>query len=484
MIEGSFNWRSYLSRPNFVAAPVSCFNHVALSRCWDSITAGILVEVRSPDCTTCCASTPCCYWIAAVIKVSGYLGLLRYEGFDTDDSQDMWVNLCTETHIHPIGWCADNGMPLVPPKCIEDKHTDWKDYLVKRISRARTIPADFAFKIEEHKHNIIKKGMKLEVVDKNLISAVRVATVSEVIGGRLHIKYEESEQEDEGFWCHERSPLIHPVGWAQIIGHALKGKPEYARLSLRKTLYRTFDPSDATWDMFLPVFNPVKNLKFKEGMKLEAIDPLNLSTICVATVTEVLRNNYLMIGIDGMMAANGSDCFCYHASSPCIFPVGFCESNGITLMPPRGYKGEFKWQEYLKKTKSKAAPVGLFHREIPNHGFKEGMYLEAVDLMEPRLICVASVTKVVGRLLRVHFDGWDEAYDQWCDCESPDLFPVGWCEILNYRLEPPRSDESDDSKKKRKSNVSKHRRKKKEEVTFKEERMEKIHLYHGLENYR
>ncbi|KFM67409.1 hypothetical protein X975_18821, partial [Stegodyphus mimosarum] len=27
MIEGSFNWRSYLSRPNFVAAPVSCFNH-------------------------------------------------------------------------------------------------------------------------------------------------------------------------------------------------------------------------------------------------------------------------------------------------------------------------------------------------------------------------------------------------------------------------------------------------------------------------
>ncbi|KFM67412.1 MBT domain-containing protein 1, partial [Stegodyphus mimosarum] len=97
-------------------------------------------------------------------------------------------------------------------------------------------------------------------------------------------------------------------------------------------------------------------------MKLEAIDPLNLSTICVATVTEVLRNNYLMIGIDGMMAANGSDCFCYHASSPCIFPVGFCESNGITLTPPRGYKGEFKWQEYLKKTKSKAAPVGLFHR--------------------------------------------------------------------------------------------------------------------------
>lgn len=69
---------------------------------------------------------------------------------------------------------------------------------------------------------------------------------------------------------------------------------------------------------------------------MEAIDPLNLSTICVATVTRVLRNNYLMIGIDGMMAANGSDWFCYHASSPHIFPVGFCELNNIELTPPRG----------------------------------------------------------------------------------------------------------------------------------------------------
>lgn len=35
---------------------------------------------------------------------------------------------------------------------------------------------------------------------------------------------------------------------------------------------------------------------FAVGMKLEAIDPLNLSTICVATVMSVLKDNYLMIG--------------------------------------------------------------------------------------------------------------------------------------------------------------------------------------------
>lgn len=68
------------------------------------------------------------------------------------------------------------------------------------------------------------------------------------------------------------------------------------------------------------------------------------------------------------------------------------------------------------------------------------MHVEAVDLMEPRLICVGKVTRVVGRLLRVHFEGWEISYDQWCDCGSPDLFPVGWCQVVGYRLEPPRAE--------------------------------------------
>lgn len=96
-------------------------------------------------------------------------------------------------------------------------------------------------------------------------------------------------------------------------------------------------------------------------MKLEAIDPLNLSAICVATVRkvrsgrwpgrgaaastpptavvsplQVLADGYLMIGIDGSEAADGSDWFCYHCTSPSIFPSGFCEINHIELTPPRG----------------------------------------------------------------------------------------------------------------------------------------------------
>lgn len=38
---------------------------------------------------------------------------------------------------------------------------------------------------------------------------------------------------------------------------------------------------------------PSNGLKFQVGMKLEAIDPLNLSTICVATVMKVRVLIYL-----------------------------------------------------------------------------------------------------------------------------------------------------------------------------------------------
>ena len=70
-------------------------------------------------------------------------------------------------------------------------------------------------------------------------------------------------------------------------------------------------------------------------MKIEAVDPLNLATICVASVMKVLRHGYIMIRMDGYETdPTGGDWFCYHGSSPFIFPPGFCERNNIKLKPP------------------------------------------------------------------------------------------------------------------------------------------------------
>ncbi|XP_029456527.1 MBT domain-containing protein 1 isoform X3 [Rhinatrema bivittatum] len=423
-VEG-FSWGSYISSNGCTAAPVNCFKHVPMGNCWGDISEGVRVEVPNTDC-----SLPTkVFWIAEIIKLAGFNALLRYEGFENDSSLDFWYSICG-LDVHPVGWCATSSKPLVPPRTIQHKYTNWKGFLVKRLTGAKTLPPDFSQKVSESMQYPFKPSMRVEVVDKTYLCRTRVAVVDSVIGGRLRLVYEESEDKTDDFWCHMYSPLIHHIGWSRGIGHRFK------RSDISKK-------QDGHYDGPPHLFAKVKEVDqsgdwFKEGMKLEAIDPLNLSAICVATIRKVLADGYLMIGIDGSEAADGSDWFCYHATSPSIFPVGFCEINKIELTPPRGYtKLPFKWFDYLRETGSIAAPVKLFNKEVPNHGFRVGMKLEAVDLMEPRLVCVATVTRIIHRLLRIHFDGWEDEYDQWVDCESPDLYPVGWCQLTGYQLQPP-----------------------------------------------
>ncbi|XP_030915860.1 MBT domain-containing protein 1 isoform X5 [Geospiza fortis] len=444
-VEG-FSWGNYINSNSFTAAPVTCFKHAPMGTCWGDIAEGVRVEVPNTDC-----SLPTkVFWIAGIVKLAGYNALLRYEGFENDSSLDFWCNICG-SDIHPVGWCATSGKPLVPPRSIQHKYTNWKAFLVKRLTGAKTLPPDFSQKVSESMQYPFKTSMRVEVVDKTHLCRTRVAVVDSVVGGRLRLVYEESEDKTDDFWCHMYSPLIHHIGWSRSVGHRFK------RSDITKK-------QDGHFDAPPHLFMKVKEVDaagewFKEGMKLEAIDPLNLSAICVATIRKVLADGYLMIGIDGSEAADGSDWFCYHATSPSIFPVGFCEINMIELTPPRGTgyaKLPFKWFDYLRETDSIAAPVKLFNKEVPNHGFHVGMKLEAVDLMEPRLVCVATVTRIIHRLLRIHFDGWEDEYDQWVDCESPDLYPVGWCQLTGYQLQPPalqssRDSQSSSSKQKKKA---------------------------------
>ncbi|XP_023205129.1 MBT domain-containing protein 1-like isoform X2 [Xiphophorus maculatus] len=449
-----FDWGRYLGDGEVTGAPVSSFKHVLMGKSWGSVGEGVRVEVPNTD-----SGLPMkVYWIASIIKLAGFKALLRYEGFDSDSTRDFWLNLCVPD-IHPVGWCAAGGKPLVPPQTILHRFTNWKTFLIKRLTGSKTLPPDFSSKVQESMQFPFKKQMRVEVVDKTHLCRTRVALVEQVIGGRLRLIYEECDDGTDDFWCHMYSPLIHSIGWSRSIGHRFKRSDGTRKLD---------GQMDAPGQLFAKVKEVDQTgLWFQDGMKLEAIDPLNLSAICVATVRKVLADGYLMIGIDGSEAADGSDWFCYHSTSPSIFPAGFCEINNIELTPPRGYAGlPFRWFEYLKESKSVAAPVNLFNKEVPNHGFRPGMKLEAVDLMEPRLVCVATVTRIVHRLLRIHFDGWEDEYDQWVDCESPDLYPVGWCQLTGYQLQPPavtagsRDLQSAGSKQRRKSQQYRGQKKK------------------------
>ncbi|MEQ2201529.1 hypothetical protein XENOCAPTIV_013835, partial [Xenoophorus captivus] len=100
----------------------------------------------------------------------------------------------------------------------------------------------------------------------------------------------------------------------------------------------------------------VKN-GFKQGMKLEGIDPQHPSMYFVLTVAEVCGYR-LRLHFDGY-----SDChdFWVNANSPDIHPAGWCESTGHKLHTPKGCKEEeFTWTNYLRMTKAQVAPKEVF----------------------------------------------------------------------------------------------------------------------------
>ena len=69
--------------------------------------------------------------------------------------------------------------------------------------------------------------------------------------------------------------------------------------------------------------------------------------------------------------------------------------------------------------------------------FKTGMKLEAVDHKNPYLICPATVGEVKENMFFVQFDGWKGATDYWCEYDSRDIFPVGWCAATLHPLQHP-----------------------------------------------
>lgn len=74
--------------------------------------------------------------------------------------------------------------------------------------------------------------------------------------------------------------------------------------------------------------------EFKAGMKLEAQDPRNTTSTCIATVVG-LTGSRLRLRLDG--SDNKND-FWRLVDSSEIQPIGNCEKNGGMLQPPLGEK--------------------------------------------------------------------------------------------------------------------------------------------------
>lgn len=225
----SFDWNEVINKPDFFSAPVMNFAHTPGYDIWSDIAVGIKVEVENLDFKDNehhSGSTGTPFWIASVVKIHGYKAKLRYEGYENDDAHDFWVNLCT-FEVHPVGWSAMQGRQLIPPMKIEARIKNMKKYLLKSLHHAKTLPGNFYNKLYDSFHSRFDRDLILEVVDKNCISQMKLARVMKIVGKRLYVQYFDSTEPESGFWCHEDSPLIHPVGWATTVGHKICAPPDY-----------------------------------------------------------------------------------------------------------------------------------------------------------------------------------------------------------------------------------------------------------------
>ncbi|XP_010637459.1 lethal(3)malignant brain tumor-like protein 3 isoform X7 [Fukomys damarensis] len=322
----------------------------------------------------------------------------------------------------------------LPPK--GKKSWCWASYLEEE--KAVAVPAKL---FREHQSfpynkNGFKVGMKLEGVDPEHQSVYCVLTVAEVCGYRIKLHFD-GYSDCYDFWVNADALDIHPVGWCEKTGHKLHPPKGYKEEEFNwQTYLKTCKAQAAPKSLFENQNITVIPSGFRVGMKLEAVDKKNPAFICVATVTDMVDNRFL-VHFDNW--DESYDYWC-EASSPHIHPVGWCKEHRRTLITPPGYPNvkHFSWDKYLEETNSLPAPARAF-KVKPPHGFQKKMKLEVVDKRNPVFIRVATVADTDDHRIKVHFDGWSSTYDYWIEADSPDIHPVGWCSKTGHALQPPLS---------------------------------------------
>ncbi|XP_025976152.2 lethal(3)malignant brain tumor-like protein 3 isoform X7 [Dromaius novaehollandiae] len=312
----------------------------------------------------------------------------------------------------------------------------WASYLEEEKAIAVPTKLFKEYQSVPYNKNGFKVGMKLEGVDPEHQSIYCILTVAEVCGYRIRLHFD-GYPDCYDFWVNADSSDIHPVGWCEKTGHKLHPPKGYKEEEFSWPAYlKACKAQAAPKSLFENQNVTVIPSGFRVGMKLEAVDKKNPTFICVATVTDMVDNRFL-VHFDNW--DESYDYWC-EAASPHIHPVGWCKEHKRTLITPPDYPHakHFSWEKYLEETSSLPAPARAF-KVKPSHGFQKSMKLEVVDKRNPVFIRVATIVDTDDHRIKVHFDGWDSIYDYWTDVDSPDIHPAGWCAKTGHPLQPPLS---------------------------------------------
>ncbi|NXT61897.1 LMBL3 protein, partial [Chaetops frenatus] len=307
----------------------------------------------------------------------------------------------------------------------------WASYLEEE--RAIAVPTKLFKEYQSFPYNKngFKVGMKLEGVDPEHQSIYCVLTVAEVCGYRIRLHFD-GYPDCYDFWVNADSSDIHPVGWCEKTGHKLHPPKGYKEEEFSWPSYlKACKAQAAPKSLFENQNATVIPSGFRVGMKLEAVDKKNPTFICVATVTDMVDNRFL-VHFDNW--DESYDYWC-EAASPHIHPVGWCKEHKRTLITPPDYPHakHFSWEKYLEETSSLPAPARAF-KVKPSHGFQKNMKLEVVDKRNPVFIRVATIVDTDDYRIKVSFS----VLVLSC-LNSPDIHPAGWCTKTGHPLQPPLS---------------------------------------------
>lgn len=318
----SFSWQHYLDQEQASAAPQELFTQYqnGSSRRSCGFKVGMKLEGVDP-------LHPSMFCALTVAEVIGCRLRLHIDGFS--ESYDFWVN-ADSPEIRPTGFCRENGLRLHPPKGKPEETFDWSEYLQR--GGAEAAPASL-FRTSTSAPCGLKRGMKMEAVDRKNPALVCVASVSDVIQERIRVHFDDWDDSYD-YWCDSQSPFVHPVGWCQEQGRPLtspKGHPDPEHFVWEQYLQQTNSeaaPPDA--------FTQRAPHGFQVNHRLEAVDRRNPVLIRVSTVvqTEDLR---IRVHYDGWSVVMDAwfDC-----DDPDLHPVGWCQRTGHLLEPPRGFSGD------------------------------------------------------------------------------------------------------------------------------------------------
>uniref|UniRef100_A0A8C6PMD7 Scm like with four mbt domains 1 n=1 Tax=Nothobranchius furzeri TaxID=105023 RepID=A0A8C6PMD7_NOTFU len=180
-----------------------------------------------------------------------------------------------------------------------------------------------------------KEQMKLEAVDPAAPISIRPATVAKVFNEKYFLvtmddlcEIDESEGPGRSFLCHRDSPGIFPAQWSLKNGLSLSPPPGFQGPDFDWADYLKQCEAEAAPQHSFPT--PCEH-SFKEGMKLEAVNPLSPENIHVAAVTRV-KGQYIWLSLEGLKQPMPE--LIVHMDSLDIFPVSWCETNGYPLVHP------------------------------------------------------------------------------------------------------------------------------------------------------